>query len=1049
MRLLFLRKHSILFVVFSFSTLVSYAQRGKVISGVVSYGENPVQGIAVGIKGTSIGTFSDEFGAFKLSLTQEITNPILVISGLDFETLEIEVGINTELNIVLTIKELPEIVVTALGIERDKKQLGYAVQKVEGKSLEKAREVNFVQGLVGRVAGVNIISGSSGIGSSSRIVIRGETSLNLQNDPLFVVDGIPIQNQRGFLETDYGNLAANINPDDVESVTVLKGPSASALYGARAANGAIIIETKTGRNAGKLKVNVSSTYTAETIMQFPDWQNDYGQGLNFSFAYENGRGSGIGDNLDESWGPLLDGRLLPQFDSPTTNGFRGGDDQVANRGEIIPTPWVPQPNNVRDFYETGQTFTNHIAIAGSNDDSDFRLSFTNLQNKGILPNTNFRRSNIHLNVGKTFLNKLEVRANVQYIRSGSDNRPAHNYIPDNVQRIWSWLGRQVNLDNLRDYWQAGKEAFNQYNYVYSFQNNPYFVLYENTNEFTRDRLIGNLMLNYHITPDLELVVRTGTDFFNESQIEKQAFSSRNKPLGRYTEVDNLIRETNTDFLLSYKKEFTSKLQLNTSFGGNYMYRENDYYRGDTEELQVPGVYNLANTRSPVFTTSNFSEKSILSLFGIANLAYDNKLFLDITGRNDWSSTLPLNNNSYFYPSVSLSGNLHEILTLPSLVSFAKLRLSYAEVGKDTQPYQLESGFAFGVAWQNNPIVTEGGFLPNNQLKPERNTNREIGLDVRFLKNRFGIDVTYYHQVSSNQILNLPLPLSSGYGSRAFNAGKIENKGIELVLNANPIKLSNGFSWDVMLNWAKNENKVVELADGIEFLTQYDTDVIFGVDKGGSIGDFWGAERVKNENGEILIDPNIGLPSLNPEQVKLGNYNPKWMAGLYNTFSYKGFQLGVLFDWKYGGEIFSQLYLTGSQGGTLAHTAENREEGLVLEGVIDNGDGTYRPNDITFPTEVYYKLAFGGVVQDLAVFDASYVKLREVKLTYQLPEKLVSKTPFTNANISIVGRNLALWTEVPYIDPDTFSSLSGLTLPGFENMAMPSTRSWGVNLNFEF
>ncbi len=1038
-------------LLFLFFSLHVNAQELKpyTISGLVVSEGQPIVGAAVSIKNTSVGTFTNPSGGFSLNLPAEIANPILQVQALGYEAQEFSLDEGQlEITIDLRVQELPEVVVTALGIRQDAKTLGYAVQEVKGNVLTQAREANFVQSLVGRVAGANVIQGASGIGSSSRIVLRGETSLSLQNEPLFVVDGIPIQNQRFHSETDFGNLTANLNPDDIESITVLKGPSAAALYGARAANGAILITSKSGQRAGKLQVTFNSNFTAETILQMPEWQNEYGQGSNFMYAYENGRGGGIADDLDESWGPRLDGQLIPQFDSPTTNGFRGGDTQVANRGAIIPTPWIPQPNNVKDFYETGQTFTNHLAIAGGNSDSDFRLGVTHLQNKGILPNTDFRRTNLHLNIGKTFAEKLTARINLNYIRSGSENRPAHNYIADNVNRTWVWFGRQVNLESLRNYWQAGKEGFNHFNYVYTFQNNPYFVLYENTNAFERDRLVGNIVLNYQITPHLNMMLRSGTDFFTESQRERKAFSSRNHPFGRYTEVDWEIREVNTDFLLTYQKHISADFRLQASVGGNYMKRDEHYQLNDTEQLQVPNVYNLANTRIPVRVNSTTNEKAIASLYGFAQLSYRDKLFLDITGRNDWSSTLPIDNNAYFYPSITFSGHLHELLPLPSVISFAKFRASYAAVGKDTAPYLTQNGFILLPAIEGNPVVIEPGFLANSQLQPERSTNREVGVDLRFFQDRLGIDVTYYHQLSTNQILSLPLPQSTGYSSRAFNAGEIRNEGIEIMLNAQPLKLSNGLEWLVQLNWARNRNKVLKLAEGIETLTLYEDDVAFAVREGGSIGDFYGLERVRNESGEVLIG-DIGLPSLNPDPVKLGNYNPDWMAGLYNTVRFKGIELGVLFDMKAGGEMFSQLYLRGSRGGTLAHTAADREEGIVSEGVIDNGDGTYRPNDLRFPTQQFYELVYSGIVQDVATFDASYIKLREVRLSYSLPQSLLEKLSIQRAQISLVGRNLALWTDMPYVDPDTYTIAGNLSLPGFENMSQPSTRSWGVNLNLVF
>ncbi|MDN5204958.1 SusC/RagA family TonB-linked outer membrane protein [Fulvivirgaceae bacterium BMA10] len=1027
---------------------------GKVISGEDVTG---LPGVNVLIKGTDIGTITDFEGNYKIAVPS--TESTLVFSYVGFLSQEIAVGNQTVINITLDTdaKKLSEVVVTALGVEREAKALGYAVQEVQGDELTEARETNVVNSLSGRVAGVQVTNGSSGVGSTSLVTIRGESSLVPGNSsPLFVVDGIPINNEtisnrtEGNLETDYGNGAQDLNPDDIESISVLKGANASALYGSRGANGVILITTKSGSGTKGIGVSVNSNITFEEPLRIPKYQNQYGQGAGFQFEFGDGFGGGVNDNIDESWGPRLDGQLIRQHDSPTSNGFRGGDSHPSiDRGDITPTSWIAHPDNIESFFESGKTFTNNVALTGGNEFGNFRLSVTDLDNEGILPNTNYKRRTYALNANYNLTNKLRATASVNYINSSSDNRPNNSYGTENIMYLWVWFGRQIDMNSLRNYWQPGLEGVQQFNYNYNWHDNPFFTMFENTNAFEKDRIIGNISLTYDITDELSFMVRTGTDFFNELRVGKRAFSTQRFANGQYREDDIYFNEANTDFLLTYNKEINNDFQLSVSAGGNRRDVTDRYKRTSANELSIPNIYNFENSRIPLALTQSNAKKRVNSLYGFANLSYKNMVFLDITGRNDWSSTLPKDNNSYFYPSVSLSGILTDILSVSSssALSFAKLRLGWAQVGNDTEPYRLRNVFNFQQPFGSTQQVSESGTINNSNLKPEQLTSFEVGADLRFFNGRLGLDVTYYKTSSKNQILNLPLDITSGYNSRIVNAGKIENSGIELMLTGTPVQISNGFRWDVSANFTRNRSKIVELIDGLKTYRISNNYVQVLAKVGGRMGDIYGTGFEETSDGQIIHNED-GFAIRDNTLKKLGNYNPDFMVGLSNNFSYKGFNLGVLFDWRQGGEIMSRTVLIGGTSGMMDFTVNGREEGIISEGVIRNDDGTFRPNDVRISGRDYYWWTYNRNNEEVGIFDASFLKLREVKFGYTLPNKLLKNLPFKDVNLSVVGRNLALWTENPHFDPESISFNGGTIVPGVEDMATPTSRSVGFNLSFK-
>ena len=1057
-------RHSVsLFVSLLLLCLTGYAQE-RVIEGTVVDGEtNPIPGVNVLVKGTTQGTITDIEGQYRLTAGEEAK--VLVFSFVGYQTQEEPIGSQSTINVNLTedAQQLGEVVVTALGVERETKALGYAVEEVQGESITQARETNLVNSLSGRVAGVNVTGSSTTVGGSARLTIRGESSLDInKNQPLFVVDGVPINNNvvgssgAGNLEADYGNGAGEVNPDDVESISVLKGPNAAALYGSRAANGVIIITTKSGKGANGLGVSVNSTATFETPLRLPDWQNTYGQGNGGEFAFADGSGSGIADGVDESWGPRLDGQPIPQFDSPRdVAGFRGGDIDVAPDGSTItPTPWQSHPDNIRGFFETGLTLTNNVAVSGGNESGNFRLSYTNLDQTGMLPNTDLRRNTVLFSGSYKLSSKLKADAMVNYIRSRSDNRPSISYGTESLMYLWVWYGRQINTDNLRNYWQPGLEGQQQFNYNYNYHDNPYFTMYENTNGQAKDRVLGNISLTYDFTDNLSLMVRSGTDFYRELRDRKRAYSTQRFPFGMYREDNIFFEERNTDFLLSYNKEISDQWNIGLSFGGNRMEQTYEYNELVAPQLSIPEIYNFRNSRVALQADEFVNRKRINSLYGLASIGYKNVLFMDLTARNDWSSTLPATNNSYFYPSVSLSAVVSDMVELPSAFAFAKLRASWAQVGNDTDPYRLSNVYDYLPAFGDVQRATESSVIRNPNLKPEIVSSYEVGADLRFFDGRLGLDATYYNMSSRNQILQIDVDRTSGYRSTVINAGEIKNRGVEVMLTGTPVELDNGLRWDINLNWSRNRGKVVDLTEGIpSYRIAGNRGAEILAVPGQRMGDIYGSV-FQRYNGQIVYS-DTGFPLRTSDLEKVGNYNPDWMAGITNTISYKGFSLGVLLDIRQGGVIVSQTTWIGRNAGQLAGTVVGRENGLVGEGVIatstdESGNITaVRPNDVVVAARDWNYQYFSRESNvEAAAWDASFTKLREVKLGYTFPNTLFGATPFRDVRLSVVGRNVALWTQNPHIDPENMSMDGGTLVPGVENMAYPTPRSLGFNLNFK-
>lgn len=1034
-----MKRFTVLLAFFVFVSFQAMQAQNVQITGNVTSADDgsPLPGVSVVVKGTTIGTVTNFNGDYELSVPQSATTLSFSFVGMTPQDIAIEGRTIIDLVMQSDALDLAEVVVTALGVSREKKSIGYAVQDVSGEDLSKAREQNIINSLSGRVAGAQITNSSGAVGASTRIVLRGASSLGGNNQPLFVVDGIPIDNSNmggtGNESVNRGNGAADINPNDVETMTVLKGPNAAALYGSRASNGVILIKTKTGKGSKGLGVTVSNNTSFETPLRLPDFQNGYGQGSSGAFEFVDGAGGGTNDGTDESWGPKLDaGLMIPQWDSPVVGGVREA------------TPWVSQPDNVKSLFNVGQTSTTNVAISGGNDKSDFRASYTQTGQTGMIPNTDLTKKNLSLNGNLNVTNKMAVSAGATYNNTTSNNMPSYGYDAQNVMQQFIWFGRQNNMDHLRKYTNAdgSKNSWN-----YNYHNNPFFTLYENTNSMQRERFMGNAKVSYQFTDWLSAFVRTGGDIYTNINTEKRAAGDIDNPPGSYFESSRTIREVNSDFLFTASKQINQDLSFSLSAGGSRMDYSSNYSSGSAGELAVPGVYNVANSAIAQVTTNNSKLKRTNSLYYSGQIGFKNALFFDVTGRNDWSSTLPADNNSYFYPSFAVSGVFTDLLNMDSnVLNFGKLRASWAKVGSDTDPYQLLPTMSFGDGWNAstkllNMFVPNN--LPNSNLNPQFTTSLEFGVELKFFNNRVGVDATYYDAKATDQIISIPVSAASGYLTKNINAGRIDNSGLEVMLYVTPAKTKD-FSWDMTFNFGKNTNEVVELADGVEqyVLGTYWSLQVMAI-PGQPYGSLYGYDLARDDKGNILnVD---GLPQQGDLKI-LGNYQPDWTGGMKNDFRYKNLSCGILIDTRQGGELYSMTTTWGRYAGVLEETLLGREDGIVGIGTKELADGTFVPNDIVVTSEEYNKAVFQNSIAYPSVFDASYIKLREVTLGYTFSK--IGNLPIRNLNISLVGRNLLLlWSKVPHIDPET--SFDNTNVQGLEFGQLPSARSLGFNVSVNF
>jgi TonB-linked SusC/RagA family outer membrane protein len=1035
----------------------------KTVSGHVKNEKDgtPLGGATVQVKGTSHITATDEKGAFSIKAANGQT---LVVSAIGFATMEKAVGSQTTINFDLTpsSKEMEGLVVTALGISRQQKALGYSAQQVSGEELTEARSNNWSSALSGKVAGLQMLSAGSGPVNSTRITLRGDVSLNPNNNnALIVVDGVPMSNKNSTssgvnnaygagsgndVPIDFGNNINDINPDDIESITVLKGAGATALYGSRASNGALIITTKSGskKNQG-IGVTVNSNVSINTVLKWPDYQYEYGQGTGRAFNSAGEMYYSYGATADgastsgtsSAFGPKFNGQMYYQYD-PVKQGR--GDDR---------TLWRPYEDNIKGFWRTGSTITNNVSLEGGSDKGTARLSVTHSKNEWIMPNTGFERITAQTSLNYKLSDKLKVNTKISYTNKSSDNLPATGYNNQSIAYFMIFQNPNVDLNWYRDIWKRGQEQIDQIHPFSSFIDNPFLIAYEMTNGVKNNTVVGSFSATYDISKKFDLMLRSGINMMDEDRNQKRPFSTANFLKGYYKEQAITDFESNSDFLLTYKDNIVKDLTVRASVGGNKMVHRYNRIDSYIDGLVIPAVYKLnnglANPQVKV-TDKNFN---VHSLYGLAAFGYKDKYFLDLTARNDWSSTLPSDNWSFFYPSANASFILNEIFTLPRAISFAKFRVSAAQAGNDTDPYQTQKYYGTSEFASSGSV---DAVLYNATLKPEISTSYEAGLDLRFLKNRLGLDLTVYNSVTRNQIVQVPMNWSTGYSAAFMNSGEVRNRGIEVVINSKNISKKD-FSWNTTINWSKNQNRVLSLAEELGgednqiIGTGGNATIIAKV--GGSTGDIYGFGFVRSPDGQIVYNSN-GLPSRPNDIQYIGNAFADWKGGILNEFTYKDFKFNFLIDGQYGGIIYSQTHHKMTEQGKLEHTLRGRETNKIVgEGVVLDGSGHYVPNTKEVLIADYYADYYRRANVESNSFDASYIKLREARLEYTLPKKILSRTFIRQASVGVYGRDLLMFTDFPIFDPET-AALNGSTLiPGVEMGQLPSTRTMGVNVTLKF
>jgi len=1057
----------------------------RLITGTVTSAEDgsPMVGVTVIVKGTTIGTITNEKGEYSLDVPSSAQT--LVFSFVGMKTQEVAIGTSNAIDVVMKVEAtaMDEVVVTALGITRQKKALGYSIQEVGTQDVERTKENNVINTLAGKVAGIQINRSASGAAGTSRVVIRGNNSLGGNNSPLYVVDGIPIDNTQ-FGEAgmyggiDQGDGLSTLNPADIESISVLKGANAAALYGSRASAGVILITTKTGKARRGVGVTLSTSYTWDTPLLFPSLQNVYGQGDRGLFQpggtvapSEVPSGMAYTDwNNDGSWGPKMEGQ------------------------DVYETQWLhavrkfsPQPNNMKDFFQTGHTSSSTIAISGGNEKITSRISFTNDNIAGIQPTNDVKRQTVNLRTTAKLSDRLTADAKITYTYNYVKNRPQMSDMQGNPAYNLTIIPRQIRTADLKNYYTttAGSAFVTEHMWTSdTYKGNPYWTINKENTTDKINRLQGFLTLKYDFAKWLNLQVRAGEDRYTRSYLYYRARGTRVYANGNLSNDKREMQELNTDFLFTAHKEDGSVFNGFLTFGGNIYDSKYNYMAQSGTLFKVPDYYNISNTTSPS-TSYSSSHKQIRSLYASGELSYKNYLYLDLTARNDWSSTLPEGNNSYFYPSATMSfifTDAFRDLIKPSILSFGKIRASWAQVGSDTNPYSLYPYYTLYSDAYNGQFVaavtgTNAGTIPNNTLKPEITSSAEVGADLRFLNNRLGVDFTYYSKVTKDQLLSAPISRASGSYYKMINAGKVTNKGIEILLTANPVKTSD-FSWDITVNFSTNKNKVVKLVEGVPSYLFGQDRLLFvqsfpGEEYGNLRGGWWLRDAA---TGKQLVD-TTGVPLANTSTSsykKLGNYNPNWLGGIGNTFTYKGFSLYALIDIRMGGEFMSlsEYYMaaygtsTRSLKGRAAWYASEdarRSEGktsaewtptggYLVNGIVAKYDAATKTWVSTGQKNTTYcdpESRFARGVTEDYIQDASFVKMRELSLSYELPRKLLARTPIQSASIGLVGRNcFFLYRACKDYDPESSYNSTNWG-QGVENHAMPTTKSYGFSVKLSF
>ena len=1034
------------------------------ITGTVEDAAGPMIGATVKVAGTTIGTVTDFEGKFKIKCKSGATLEVSYV-GYTTKTVKAQRGMKIMLDEDKTV--LSEVVVTALGIKRDRKALGYGVSEVKGDELTKAKETNVINSLSGKVAGLVVQQTAGGASGSTRVLLRGNTEMTGNNQPLYVVDGVPLDNTNfGSAGTeggyDLGDGISAINPDDIENMTVLKGPAASALYGSRASHGVILITTKKAEK-DKVSVEYNGSLTIDTqSAQWDDIQQVYGMG--YSGAYSREATSGT----NSSWGTKADDFLVEYFDGEKR-------------------PFLMYPNNTSEFFRTGLTAQNTAILSVNSGKTGVRFSVTDMRNKDILPNTHMSRDNFNMRV-TTAAGPVDFDFTANYTREDVKNRPALGDSQSNVGKNLMTLAGTYNQAWLKNYQTADGDYAN-WNGNDQYNKNPYWDLYKNENTSGKDvfRLTGKAIWN--ITDHLKLQGTIGTDM---NFMEFQDFTARTTPgkLAGQLQVQKYNNTTlNAELLALYNNQF-GNFDVNATLGGNIFKVSNktDIYTGMDQQMKdIVAIMNYAEQS----IQQNTYKKQINSLFGSASVGYQHTYYLEATVRGDKSSTLPINNNVYVYPSFSGSIVFSEWIKNKNLINYGKIRASWAQVGSDTDPYQLALNYSTAKYSYGGFVIgmINNNMTPNKDLKPTRTNSFELGLEMKFFSGRLGLDVTYYNQLSKDQIIGLASSSTSGYNYRLVNAGEIQNKGIEVAINGRVLQIKD-FAWDAGLNFSKNQNKVKSLVEGMDYF-ELEKATWCGVSVGAEVdkdyGSIIGKDFKRNDQGQVIINGKTGLPEVDDKTLTLGNASWDWTGGFYSTFTYKNFRLSAGFDVKVGADLFSMSMRSAYDSGRASETLEGRTEwynseearkaanmsdaewrstirtklegvldmtqriemakqyGYVAPGVIQNEDGSYTQNYIPVDPRSYWQTTAENC-PSMFIYDNSYVKCREITFGYTFPEKWLGKT-VKGLSVSFVARNpFIVWKNIPNIDPDSGYNTSGL---GLEYGSLPSRRSYGLNVNVKF
>lgn len=1032
--------------------------KGKVVDADDQFG---VPGVSIFDQNNKVIGVTNEQGEFSFNAAKGATHSFSFLGYTTHKQSFQQSNQNLVIQLITSNIALTEVAVTALGIKREEKSLGYSVSTVKGEELTSALSNNWTDALSGKVAGLNLVKSGGGPAGSTKIILRGETSLTGDNSALIVVDGVVISGSSGQMTgqgagsymsadspVDYGSSLSDINPEDIESVSVLKGPGAAALYGSRGANGAIIITTKQGSSVQKgLGVSFSSNSAFATINRWPDYQNEYGQGAaNQDLYYSYGASDdGVSTfSTSSAWGPKFNGQMYYQYNP-------------AYHRQTPPerTPWVAYPNNRKDFFDVGQTYTNSLTLNGGTNKTSVRLSYTNAKNKWIVPNTGYDRNALALQLNHSLTDKLKISSKINYSNRGSDNLPNTGYNNQTIMYFMRGITPNMDLENFRNIWVPGEEQISQNRPYSNLLDNPYLQSYEMLNTSKRHGVIGTVNAAYEFNKEWDFLIRTSLDFSYDARSQRRPKGTNKFVDGMYREQNIFAQEQNSDILVNYKNERNDKIKFSISAGASTMH--NNYTKDElrADKLLYPGVYTFANSKEVPVSLPYRREYAVNSVYGLGTISYNDYLFMDVTGRQDWASTLATPGDTkvkgFFYPSVNLSAVLSEMFTLPEHITFWKLRASVAQVGGGgTTPYLTSYNYTSVNSFPSglwNPQA-----IPDPNLRFESTKSYELGTDFRLLKNRIGIDLAVYQSNSFDQILNSPIDPASGYSTFVVNAGDVQNKGLEVAANATILKSKKGLNWTTTTTFSSNKSKVISLADSMENIvlsTVYGSRGSIEARPGGGFGDIYGLGYQRSPDGQIIYDEQ-GYPLAGEEMLYLGNATPTFKLSWGNSFKYRQFSFNMLFDGQFGGKAYSLTHAVGMEEGKLMKTIPGRYNGIIGNGVIQNADGTYRQNDVvaTNIRDYYYK-HFNRDNLEANMFNTDFIKLREARIDYTLPSHLLKKYKIERAVIGLYGRDLFVFSDWPAFDPEFGTLGNGDIEKGAEIAQMPSTRTFGLSLSLAF